>query len=335
MTSQPSSRDFFALLFAAAALLTPSAARAANTCTQSSGCPKGFSCQVSEVTPPCPAIACAPGETCVQPACDQETISQCVPLPCTSDSDCASGMVCFAQTSQDCPELAVPPCPPDAKCATPDPAPVQPCTTTTTRSCVPKYLLPCAAASDCGDGFTCDPDEVGTCSGSGPAPSEDGGPVAPPEPPVCTTMTLSTSHCTAKMVDCTSSSDCPSGWSCEAQALNAATVECAGPTALDGGSSTVSNCDPGPTQPAQMLCTPPYAGLATGGSFGDQSTGLNGNATAAPEVAGDPPARSSTSSAGSANDGGCSVGSGRSRGAGSFLGLLGLVGLALRRRRPR
>src|SRR5262249_1488701 len=106
--------------------------------------------------------------------------------------DCAPDMVCFAQTEQDCPTQTSPACPPNTKCPPPEPNPTPACTSTTTTSCVPKYLLPCTTALDCGDGLTCVPDEVGSCSGGGSAPSEDGGPVDPPPETVCTTMTLAT-----------------------------------------------------------------------------------------------------------------------------------------------
>ena len=102
MTSNRSLRSTLSFLFATGVVLAPVAAWAANTCAQSSDCPKGFSCQVTEVATPCPAIACAAGETCTQPTCDPETISSCAALPCTADSDCASGMVCFAQTIDSC-----------------------------------------------------------------------------------------------------------------------------------------------------------------------------------------------------------------------------------------
>jgi MYXO-CTERM domain-containing protein len=331
MMSQYSFRNALVLLLASGALLVPRDASAANSCSQSSDCPKGFSCQVSNIEVPCEAIACDPGETCAQPICSPQTVSQCVPLPCTSDGDCASGMVCFTQTSQDCSEETTPACPPGGKCAPPDPTPSPTCTTTTTRSCVPKYMLPCKVASDCGDGFTCDPDEVGTCSGGGSVPSEDGGPVPLPEPTVCNTMTLSTSHCSAKTVSCSSASDCPSDWTCEAQATNAATVECAGPVSVDVG-STAPDCPSNPPPPPQKVCTPPYADLVSAGDFGDNdsTSTLNGGGTAAPESAGTPPAAGSTGS----NDGGCSLGSGRAgNGATPLLGLVGFVALAFRRRR--
>jgi MYXO-CTERM domain-containing protein len=147
------------------------------------------------------------------------------------------------------------------------------------------------------------------------------------------TMTLSTSHCSPKIVDCSAASDCPSNWTCEAQATNTATAVCAGPASVDGG-STATDCPPVQAPPPpQKLCMPPYADLVSGGSFGskDSSSTLNGSgSTTPPEAAGTSPAAAPASS----NDGGCSLGSGRAgNGVTSPLGLIGLVGLALRRRR--
>jgi MYXO-CTERM domain-containing protein len=330
MTSNRSPRGTLAFLFATGVILAPAGAWAASTCAQSSDCPKGFSCQVEEVATPCPAIACAPGETCTQPQCDPQAVSSCTPLPCTADSDCASGMVCFAQTTDNCAgtTVAEPACPPNEKCAEPAPTP-ETCTSTTTRSCVPRYLLPCTTASDCGDGFTCAPDEVGSCSGGGSVPSEDGGPVPPPPPPVCTTTTLSTSHCSANTVVCSSASDCPSGWTCEVAPQAISNIACAVPASIDGG-PVASDCDPGPLQPTQMQCAPPYADLGSSGAFGEtRSAGLGSSATA-PETPTEPSAGAAKST--TDQGGGCSAAPGPARGGVLWLlGLIGLVGVTRRR----
>jgi hypothetical protein len=332
MMSQRSFRRSLAFLLASGALLAPVSAWASNTCTASSDCPKGYSCQTTTIATPCPAIACAPGETCTQPVCEPETISQCTPLPCTSADDCAPGMVCFTQTTHDCPVQTAPACPRGADCAPPTPEPSPSCTSTSTSSCVPKYLLPCTSASDCGDGFTCVADEVGSCSGSaGVAPSEDGGPVELPAPPVCTTMTLSTSHCSAKEVSCTSAADCPSAWTCEDAPQDVSNIACGPQVSVDGG-ATMADCPLPTKQPAQKLCMPPYADLASSGAFGDANSlsGAGGSETSAPQSAA--PGAQATGGD-SSSDGGCAVGSGRGgNGALSLVGLAGLVGLARRRR---
>ncbi len=338
MMPQRPFRHALAALFASSALLAPASAWAASTCGQSSDCPKGFSCQTSKVYPPCPAIACATGSDCTQPDCEPETISQCTPVSCKSADDCAAGMVCYSQTTQDCPDQTEPACPPDAVCPTPTPS--ASCTMTTTSSCVPKYFLPCTSAPDCGDGFACVHDEEGSCAGSaGSAPSEDGGSpeMAPATPPVCTTTTLSTSHCEAKTVICASNGDCPSGWTCEAQLQAISNIACAGPVSLDGGTTTPTDCPTPTPQPVQKQCMPPYADLASTGTFGSVTSGSGsassgtGTPTAAPES---PTSDKSATGPDAASDGGCTVGSGHTgNSAFSLLGLVGLAGLAFRRRR--
>jgi MYXO-CTERM domain-containing protein len=337
MLSQRSFRHALAALIASSALLAPASARASNTCAQSTDCPKGFSCQTSTVYPPCPAIACATGSDCVQPKCDPETISQCTPVPCTSTDDCAAGMVCYTQTIQDCPVQTTPACPPNVVCPPPTPEPAPSCTMTTTSSCVPKYLLPCTTASDCGDGFACVHDQVGSCSGgSGVTPSEDGGPPeVTPTDPVCMTMTLSTSHCEANTLICTSNGDCPSGWTCEAQLQAVSNVACAGPVSIDGG-TTVPDCPTPTPEPVQKQCQPPYADLASTGTFGSDTSLGSGSGASAPQTAApeNPTAEKSATGPDAASDGGCTMGSGHGgNGAFSLLGIVGLAGLVFRRRR--
>ncbi len=337
MMSQSSFRHALAALIASSALLAPASAWAASTCAQNTDCPKGFSCETSTVYPPCPAIACAAGSDCTQPVCAPETISQCTPLSCKSGDDCAAGMICYSQTSLNCPDQATPACPPNAVCATPTTAPPA-CTMTTTSQCVPKYLLPCTSASDCGDGFACVRDEVGSCAGSGgAASSEDGGPTEiVPVAPVCTTTTLSTSHCQANAVVCASNGDCLSGWTCEALPQAISNVACAGPVSFDGGPTTPTDCVTPTPEPVQKQCMPPYADLASSGTFGSvTSTSASGSGTGGQKSAPESPT-TDTSATGpnAASDGGCTVGSGHAgNGAFSLLGLVGLAGLAFRRRR--
>lgn len=164
---------------AVGAFVIPAAVRAdAPTCSKDSDCSKGFTCQVSGISA-CPGSpACAPGEVCSTPAqtCTPQTTSSCQPGPCTTDSDCATGMVCYADTYQTCSGSGgAALCAKGDECP-PPPAPTPPTCTTTTgpSSCVPKYELPCTVDSDCGDHFTCVPDTVSVCSGGGSAGSAGG-----------------------------------------------------------------------------------------------------------------------------------------------------------------
>ncbi len=326
------SRRFFrgsvAFVLAAAGWLAPTAARAAS-CSQTSDCPKGFACQIVGVGG-CATPACAPDQPCpaTTPVCDAQMITECAPLPCATSDDCATGMVCFAQTSASCPGSALEPnCAPGAKCSVVDPGP---CTTTTTNSCVPKYDVPCHVDSDCGSGFTCVPDVVSSCSGGGVSSSAGGGVVAP-TPTTCTSMTLSTSRCSADVVNCAADGDCPSGWTCVEEPQAVSNIACAEPVrAEDGGGAPIPVCDPGPTPAPQKQCAPPYSEFSGGGVLRNGSV-TSGTGESAPMSAGGSPGASSIASTG--GSGGCQVGSGAGSGEGAgWLALFGLVGLVRRRR---
>jgi MYXO-CTERM domain-containing protein len=323
------------------------------SCTQDSDCTKGFTCQVTGASA-CPGYACLlmPGDDAgvcpPQPACDPTVIMGCAPGPCTTDSDCATGMVCYAESFSNCTSTS-PACPPGADCAEPA-FDAGGCSTNTTRSCVPRYVPPCKVDSDCGEGFTCTPDTAINCSGGGAVGSggstgsggtvgSGGGaePVGTPAAPdagvpvdTCTTTTLSTSSCQAKTIACTTASDCPGSWTCVAQAQPVA--ECAGVASIDG---SIIPCDLPPPAPAHSFCEPPFAdlGYSTGGrsaSFGSgeavptaSNGGTDGTVTgggAAPSPVG--------------SRGGCAVTSpgGSRTGALPLLAFLGLAALGRRRR---
>src|SRR5882672_4391159 len=280
--------SLLALGTTAAVVLFSGTSQAGTLCTQDSECIKGFTCQDSFWVG-CPEIACAPGQPCpAPPPCNPTVIKECVPGPCNGDSDCAAGMVCFSQTQTSCPPVSAPTCAPGVKCASPD-FDAGACTTQTLKSCVPRYVPPCHVASDCGDGFSCVPDQQCWCTGSAGTGSIDGGrassggggvptPAAsnssPPSPPTsfdsgvslpdCGCTTLSTSHCEANMVTCTTASDCPAMWTCVQP-----------PTAISGcavavspdGSTTSDPCVPPTPVPVPSLCEPPYYELV-GSGFG-------------------------------------------------------------------
>ncbi len=317
-------------------------------CGAGPACAVGFECTVVAAsgcasTPPCAAGASCPAP---EPCVDTQEMG-CTPAHCTVDAECAPGMVCHAWTEPcavtDC---ACAPDVPNCNCGGPTT-----CQGNTISMCTPRYLLPCQAASDCGDGFTCEELMTGGCAASGsaggatPNPGNNG---AAPSPPDGTAGTASVpptdpcgpqvpsgvSQCVAKQVDCTSAAQCPAGWSCitENVPVSAPAPACIG-----------DNCasDPVPTpMPVTSVCVPPYYGVdssgglavpatpttqGTGtkggtGSAGSSPTGNNGT----PEASGD--ASSHESSA-------CQIGHApASTGALSLLAMLGaLVGLTRRR----
>jgi hypothetical protein len=172
----------------------------AQSCKDDTGCPKGFSCEVTGMggcavptpapqparTPSCgdagPCGAAPPADLPV-PTCAPAEVRSCVPGPCMADANCADGMVCHARSTGTCSSAPIPPCFPGSKC--PEVAPPV-CTDTVEHICIPRYLLPCEQTADCGDGFTCEPQSVCGCSGgSAGAPSAGtaGAPAATPPAP--------------------------------------------------------------------------------------------------------------------------------------------------------
>jgi MYXO-CTERM domain-containing protein len=340
----------------AAVLFSSSNAQAGTTCAQDSECVKGFTCQPAGTTG-CPAIDCAPNQPCpAPPACTPMVTKECLPGPCNVDSDCAAGMVCFAQTQTSCPTQAVP-CPAGADCPAPAPD-AGACVTSTVKSCVPRYVLPCKVASDCGGGFSCTPDQQCWCNGGMATPPGDagtasfgsGGGSAPPSspspapgddsgvsPPNCGCTALDTSHCQAQMITCSAASDCPAMWSC----VQPPTVSfgCASAQSTDGAAAPP--CVPPTPAPMPSLCEPPYYDLTSGGSFGAGGTSASApspdaNSKLAADGGGGGGASNGAASKNLASGGGgCQLGSGPAGAGGAgWLALLGLVGLARRRRSP-
>jgi MYXO-CTERM domain-containing protein len=341
--ARPLASSWLALVASAAVTFASGAAHADTACMKDADCVKGFICQTSEFTA-CPDIACAPNEPC--PVCTPTTSSECVPGPCSTDSDCATGMVCFSQVeTSECATPAAPPCATGVECP-PDPAvDAGSCTSTTTtvKSCVPRYDLPCTASADCGANFTCVADQECGCSGSAGPPLQgsstpSSGPSTPDDPapamdsgttaPSCSCTNLPTSHCVANVIDCTAASDCPAQWSCS-EPPSAATG-CAVSRSADG--STTSNCV---QVPVQNVCQPPYSDLDVGQSFNGGAT--SGLAEGTPTAASDTGAGAGASSGSKAStQGGCQVGSGPvDLSSGAWLGLLGIAAFARRRKAER
>jgi hypothetical protein len=327
-----------ALAAAAVVTFAPAARAGATDCKADSDCVKGFTCQTSTATA-CPDIACAPNEPCNPPPCTPQTFSQCVPAPCSGDSDCATGMVCYEQ-AVNC-VTTEPACPPNAECAEPAAVDASASCGGTTKTCVPRYVPPCSADADCGAGFTCVADQSCACGGSAGGSAGGTGTVVPPTsasapdepavdagsvPPVsCSCADLSTKHCEMKTIACGAASDCPSMWTC-AQPPSA-TSGCAVAPSEDGA---VTKCEPIETTPVQSVCEPPYIdytgsyGLSAGEATPTAGDVYNGGSGAAPKSASTPSATS--------DQGGCAMGSGPAGAeGGAWVALLGFAALMRRR----
>ena len=337
MRTHPTLTSILALGMFGLCALGARQASAETTCSKDSDCVKGWTCEVTGGSG-C-GYACAPGQDCPPPVdCVTTEIKSCRPGPCKADSDCESGMVCYTQSETSCPPTA---------CDSKGPCPQVECTVETKSACVPRYLLPCKTAADCGAGFSCVAAQE-DCSCSGSAPSSDSGagnaagalPV--PEPgPDCTCAPSTTSVCLALPVDCTTAADCAAGWSCdEVGGTDCVTQPAPAPEpggapggTAGSGSKPLPDSDPCQPSPSVKQCRPPYYGEAgvsrdDGASTATLGTGgasSNGGKGAAPEAAaGKSPTESSA---------GCAVALG-SRAGGGAAGLfaLGLFGLLRRRR---
>lgn len=225
---------------------------------------------------------------------------------CEKNEDCGDHMVCYEHKSTQCAGGATAPsCGPNEKCAPAEPAP-EICSESTEKSCIPRYVLPCEAASDCGDGFDCEPDLECTCSGSGgsapdaPQASVDAGagkaafaPVPPPldggvapdagsidggstdagAPPACECHPLETKHCAAKIIKCQADAECPSDFSCVA--YSGGTTDCA--VSKDADAAVCGVAAPAPTD---KVCAPRYNWADWNG--GRQSSEDSGGSVSAP-----------------------------------------------------
>jgi len=242
-------------------------AAAPTTCTSDAECSKGFTCQPWAVSggtaPACPADApdCAvtntPGTdtggaggvtgSSGSPGAGAVTgtdvgsgnvsgttptttiISRCEPGPCQTDSDCGADMVCHSESYSECSGggSKVAPCEAGTKCATDPDVTESTCITKTRSYCAFHWQLPCNAAADCGAGFTCQPQIIGTCSGGTPVSGGTGTGVggstgAEPDPgrsatshPDCTTTMTFPGSCQPVATICNVDADCPANWLCQ------------------------------------------------------------------------------------------------------------------------
>ena len=279
---------------------------------------------------------------------------------CATDSDCASGMVCHSQTSTSCSGSGgtAPACPANMLC--PDagtPISTTPaCTETTMRSCAYKWLLPCNANTDCGDGFVCQPLTQGVCSASagsasgGTVSSGVGGGSGAALPPVaadagttstCVTTTSFPGTCQPENPTCTTDSDCPLLWTCK-DVLTYVGQPIA--ISMDGGAAVPPTATP--TSTSARTCQSPYGSVAIGSDTnptafqGADAGATTKGTTTPPGTPGAPGAsnttatQTSTETAAKTGGGGCSVAKSGSA-SGAWLALLGLLALLARPRKAR
>ncbi len=284
-------------------------------------CSKGFTCETAQGACDLSCRVPESGEGCEPTPCSAEDVQYCAPAPCNADADCGVGMVCADQTIYDCASdtgtaPTDPDCPPDSDCgqrvAADEASPS--CTTTTVKMCTPRWYLPCATASDCGPGFTCEESE--RCSSPG-CSREDYG--------TCSTEVTceptGTFSCVMVQTACTSDASCEEGWTCD-----------------DNGSGTCSSSSDGqtscePANPAK-LCTPPYSySGADADSRNVLTTGIATDAVGNTAEASSSAGNDDTVSASAG--GGCSINATPTKTSGAGFSLVGIAAAwaLLRRRR--
>lgn len=191
-------------------------------CTTDADCGAGFICESMGASdcaqPPCPE-----GEECPEVDCTTEEFFACVPdrNACASDADCAEGLQCETYSYEQCSGGTDVVCPEGEEC--PEPEPVEEaCETVTESYCIPPYLGACEVDADCGPGFTCEEEEMCSCSGSGGSsggsdpsvpPDFDGG--APDDSPEeCSCEPSGEFYCELVQVECATDADCIDGFVC-------------------------------------------------------------------------------------------------------------------------
>jgi hypothetical protein len=328
------------LLFSSlsSALMAPPAG-----CGTGPACGVGFECTVVGQSGCASAAPCAPGSSCPEPEpCATTQQLGCTPAHCTFDAECAAGMVCHAWVEScavtDC---ACAPNTPDCGCG------VAACDPQTVSMCTPRYLLPCKAASDCGDGFTCE-EQMSGCSSAGTngsmptpggadaAPAPAGGAAGFPAPipaPDCSPQPTGVFQCVAKDVTCATAAQCPAGWTCESDVVSTAP---AGSACAPG--SECANEPALPTPTPSRSCRPPYYGVDSSSGLERPTTagsGTGNTGTGGSTAAGIPPQPETTNAddASSNESAACQMGHApASSGALSLLALLGAL-FGLKRRR--
>lgn len=352
-------------------LWVPTALAADGECDSNDDCELGFVCEVVGAGD-CPAIACAEGADCEQPACDLTEYKACVPGPCDSDADCGDNQVCYQETYEVCSGGSTDACARDGECAEPEPAEESSCTTEQFSQCVPRWAAPCEESADCGPGFTCEALEQCACKGSAgsAAPCAEGeecpepGPAPAPEPE-CSCEPTDTNYCKLVETSCTADSDCATGLVCADVGGDAASCGGSAPSSGSGSGDSAGDpapadggvppeeqgfaaCEPVETDP-EMLCVPAdfdqwgldASDLKSLGEHGGVLSGSaddeGGSATSGRGGEGAPTQEADGSEEGASNDDadeddGCSVTSAR---AASSQGLWLLLAAALLARRRR
>jgi hypothetical protein len=201
------------------------------TCASDADCAADMVCFV-ESHEECSAPdgrACVEGQECepikTEPTCEQKTRSSCVPRyvpPCTVDADCGPGFSCTEIIEESC-----------SVSGGTEPAPGRDAGAAET-----------GAAGTGGSGSAGEPSDAGVPDGgamvgegdSAGEPSDGGAKDFAAPAPSCTTRATGTFRCELQRIDCEATTDCPSGFTCEALYARASCGSTnVDPTPADGG----------------------------------------------------------------------------------------------------
>lgn len=163
--------------------------------------------------------------------CGSETYKECSTrhgMDCETDADCGDDLVCVEFTEEWCSGGGEVVCDETGECTVIEEE--TECGSDVYSECAYQYEAPCEADADCGEGFSCVPEEICTCTGGDVAVDTDGAsdgsgdvdvpPEPAPMPPAgpdadCTCEPTGTNRCELQEIDCETDADCPAGMICD------------------------------------------------------------------------------------------------------------------------
>ncbi len=215
-------------------------------------------------------------EACLEDAemsmedCETQTVTEsyCQRAPCETDADCGEAMVCIEHVEEWCTGSGMEVCDENGEeCEVIEEE--EECGTDVYRECGYPYEGGCEQDADCGEGFACVPREICSCSSGGDMDTdemydgedmESGGDGEVPEmpegdfgeaspgdeanPPECTCEPTGDNYCELQPIDCEIDADCPAGLLCSPSYSISECEETPDGEEICTETETVSQCEP-------------------------------------------------------------------------------------------